>query len=71
MVTGGTIPQNVNFAIKASVLRNFLEANNVDFASIAEKPTKNLQAPDIADVGRGFTVKVVCEAKAAQPTAKP
>jgi S1-C subfamily serine protease len=69
VATGGAIPQNVNFAIKSSVLRNFLEANNVDFASIAERPAHDLQAPDIADIGRTFTVKVVCEKAAPTPAA--
>ena len=57
---GGAIPQNVNFAIKSNVIRNFLEANNVDFASTADRPNHDLAAPDIADIGRRFTVKVEC-----------
>jgi S1-C subfamily serine protease len=52
-------PQNVNFAIKASVAMSFLEANNVN---ISLDPTHGtaLQATDVAERAKQFSVQVVC-----------
>ena len=54
----GTIPQNVNFAIKGSVAQMFLEIHGVpyDRASAGEK----LSTQAVADLARGFTVAVEC-----------
>jgi S1-C subfamily serine protease len=53
------VPQNVNFAIKTTVLINFLDANGVSFT------TGNLgQAmlpADLAERGKSISVLVVCE----------
>jgi S1-C subfamily serine protease len=54
----GDIPQNVNFAIKSSVARNFLEANGVDFEVAASGET--IPTADIADRARRFTYLVEC-----------
>ena len=54
----GDIPQNINFAIKSAIVRNFLDANAVGYTT---SPTK--QALSAADVGVGarkFTVLVEC-----------
>jgi S1-C subfamily serine protease len=54
----GDLPQNVNFAIKASVARIFLEANGT-----VGSPTPSavkLSAPDLADVAKTFTVFIAC-----------
>ena len=54
----GDVPQNVNFAIKASVVRAFLEANGVEFrttASTAERDT-----PALADQARKYTIPLEC-----------
>ncbi len=54
----GDIPQNVNFAIHANVLRSFLDANSVDYESAnSDKP---LAPTAIAEKARGFTVLVEC-----------
>jgi TPR repeat protein len=54
----GDIPQNVNFAVHANVLRTFLDANSVDYDSASsEKP---LATTAIAEKARGFTVLVEC-----------
>lgn len=54
----GDIPQNVNFAIKASVAQNFLETNGVTIpGSIA---TRKLAPTDLAIHLKNFTVKVDC-----------
>ena len=54
----GTIPQNVNFAIKGSVARMFLEIHGVPYgrANTGEK----LSTRAVADLARGFTVAVEC-----------
>ncbi len=52
----GDIPQNVNFAIHANVLRTFLDANSVDYDSASSN--KPLTPTAIAEKARGFTVLV-------------
>jgi S1-C subfamily serine protease len=71
LLIGGPVPQNVNFAIKASILRNFLETNSADFASTAERPEHDLPVADVADIGRRFTVKVECSNEPPPVAAKP
>lgn len=56
----GDLPQNVNFAIKASVARTFLETNGV--ADATPKPsTAVLSKPDLADAAKQFTVFIACK----------
>jgi S1-C subfamily serine protease len=57
-VTGGDIPQNVNFAIKASVATAFLDAQRVEHAESSE--IASLSTPDIADRAKSLAGKVVC-----------
>jgi hypothetical protein len=54
----GDIPQNVNFAIKASVAAAFLDAQRVAHAESAGVGT--LSTPDIAERAQAFTVQVNC-----------
>jgi hypothetical protein len=54
----GDIPQNVNFAIKAEVLRAMLRGNGVAYDE--EASDRTLQTADIAELARGFTVQVEC-----------
>lgn len=54
------VPQNVNFAIKSSVARIFLDAHGVP---LSEAPIGNSQIfsnPDLADRAKSFTVIVRC-----------
>jgi hypothetical protein len=54
----GDIPQNVNFAIKADVLRRFLDARKLTYKQgISDAP---LAVADIADLAKAFTVQVEC-----------
>ena len=54
----GDIPQNVNFAINANVLRSFLDANSVEYETA--NSDKALLTTAIADRAKGFTVLVEC-----------
>lgn len=54
----GDIPQNVNFAIKASAAAAFLDAQGVLHPESAPGPT--LSTPDIAERARKLTMQVVC-----------
>jgi serine protease Do len=52
------VPQNVNFAIKASIAASFLEANGVDVPS--ELSNETLEPADIADRAKKYTLRIVC-----------
>ena len=54
----GDIPQNVNFAIKASVVRGFLDSHDVNYRT--ESSDRILSAADVADRAKQFTVLVEC-----------
>ena len=54
----GSLPQNVNFAIKVSVVRMFLENHGVTYR---RGTSDSKMSPEkIADLARGFTVAVQC-----------
>jgi serine protease Do len=55
----GDIPQNVNFAIKASVAATFLQSNNVKFASVESLQT--MEPPDLADLAKALSVFVIVD----------
>lgn len=55
----GDIPQNVNFAIKSSIVTNFLESNGVKVNS--GSTSKPLEAADIAEVATKYAVYIVCK----------
>ena len=55
----GDLPQNVAFAIKASVAASFLEAHHVIYRSAPAG--EKLDLPSIADAARKFTVLIVCQ----------
>lgn len=54
----GTLPQNVNFAIKSLVAIEFMHNNNVEFKT--RKSTKELRPADVARKGRPATVPATC-----------
>jgi serine protease Do len=56
--TQGDIPQNVNFAIKASVVANFLQDNAVKFE--VGEATQAMKGPDLADEAKALSAFVVC-----------
>ncbi len=54
----GDMAQNINFAIKENVARDFLEANNVAYATA--KSVHTIQTPDLAQRMKAYTVLVLC-----------
>jgi TPR repeat protein len=54
----GDVPQNVNFAIKATVARTFLDANNVDYRTAGA--ARELKTADVADRAKKFTLLIEC-----------
>ncbi|WP_162913960.1 S1C family serine protease [Taklimakanibacter lacteus] len=54
----GSLPQNVNFSIKANVGLNFLDAHSIPYETVNE--TAALDLPAIADKARKFTVFIAC-----------
>jgi hypothetical protein len=54
-----SIPQNVNFAIKADVARTFLE-----FAGVGSETGgsgREFGTPDLGEKARGFSVQIECK----------
>jgi S1-C subfamily serine protease len=56
--TTGDLPQNVNFAIKGSVAREFLTAQGV--VPLTGLPVTTMSNADIGDVGRSLSLLVEC-----------
>ncbi len=55
----GSVPQNINFAIRGELAQIFLNAHGVKY-NIA-KPGKKLETDDIAENGQQFTVMIRCD----------
>ena len=51
-------PQNVNFALKASLVRDMLDVKDIDYETASSK--KELKTVDIFDRAKKFTVLVEC-----------
>ena len=54
----GSIPENINFAIKAGVLRDFLDNNVVSYRTADS--TSELKTSEIASAARAYTVLISC-----------
>jgi serine protease Do len=59
VATNGDIAQNVNFAIKSSIVASFLDANGVGYATGAA--AQQMQPADLADQAKGISVYVECQ----------
>ncbi|MGE0237090.1 MAG: S1C family serine protease [Parvibaculaceae bacterium] len=55
----GSLPQNVNFSIKANVGMNFLDAHSIPYELSSE--TASLDLPAVADKAKKFTVFISCQ----------
>lgn len=54
----GDIPQNVNFALKAQLAREFLDSKLINYKT--DKSATKLTPADVGDVARPFTVFIAC-----------
>ncbi len=61
-LTGGNIPENINFAIKIGGLRDFLDDSVVAYK--AASPGPELKTADVANNARPFTMLISCLARA-------
>src|SRR5262249_30027304 len=59
MFATGDVPQNVNFAVEISAVRQFLKQNNLQVAE--EDSTNELPLPEIAQKARLSTYLIECE----------
>jgi len=55
----GVIPQNVNFALKASTIKTFLEVQRVRYSGNATR-TVELSIPDVVEIAEKITVQIGC-----------
>ena len=58
--TIGDVPENVNFAVRASEAIAFLERNHVTYRSEATDSILNLRVPDIAARAKEFSLPIEC-----------
>jgi serine protease Do len=58
-VASGDLPQNVNFALKASTVANFLDTNRIKYAPGSS--TVALKPEDLADQARSMSVFILCK----------
>jgi S1-C subfamily serine protease len=54
----GTLPENVNFAIKGAIVRAFLDANRVDFSTAPA--SGKLDAAAVGERARKFVLALEC-----------
>jgi len=52
----GDVPQNINFALKASLVRDMLEVKDIDYETASSK--KKMETVGIFDKAKKFTVLV-------------
>jgi serine protease Do len=54
----GDIPENVSFAIRASIVTSFMDANSVAYAVGSATPT--MQSADLADQAKSMSAFTEC-----------
>jgi hypothetical protein len=67
----GSVPQNVNFAIQAPIVVNFLSTKDVAPKLDSSDTHRELPWSDVADIAKKFTVQVHCEAGTPQTSQAP
>jgi serine protease Do len=62
MIPSGSIPQNVNFAIRSTMITDFLSIRGVT-PRLANSDTavRDLSAADVADIAKEFTAQIYCK----------
>jgi S1-C subfamily serine protease len=58
LVTDGDIPQNVNFAIRASIVTSFMDANGAAYAT--GSAAQSMTPADLADQAKAMSVFIEC-----------
>ena len=53
--------QNINFAVKGTVVQKFLAKNNINFTN--NENEQLMKTADIADMGKKFTTQIICTSK--------
>ncbi len=56
--TAGALPENVNFAVKAEIVRTYLESRGIGYASRASN--QPVAVADIGESAKAFTVFITC-----------
>jgi S1-C subfamily serine protease len=64
----GSIPENINFAIKTGAIRDFLDNSVVPYET--STPGTELKTADIATIARAYTLLISCTATEREETAK-
>jgi S1-C subfamily serine protease len=54
----GTLPENINFAIKSAIIRGFLEANQIDYETA--QSTGKLDPADVGEIAAKSVVMLEC-----------
>ena len=62
MQFNSSVPQNINFAVQAGVVENFLFAKAVTPKIDSSESFHAMSPSDVADLAKKFTVRVYCEA---------
>tara|TARA_B100001093_G_C26835495_1_gene1018149 strand:- start:48 stop:1352 length:1305 start_codon:yes stop_codon:yes gene_type:complete len=57
----GVMFQNINFAVKGTIVQKFLAKNNIDFTN--NENEQLMRTADIADMGKKFTTQIICTSK--------
>ena len=57
----GSIPENINFAIKTGALRDFLDNSAVEYRSAEWREPKKKETSEIAKDARGYTLLITCK----------
>ena len=68
MQVGDNIPQDVNFAIQAAVVVNFLSAKGESPKSDSSADHRDLPPADVADLAQKFTVQIYCGGISSEPS---
>jgi hypothetical protein len=63
----GDIPQNVNFGLKAEVVRTFLDSNGLTYRTA--RSDRQLTPADVVEIARPATVLIECRLAHSQPAA--
>jgi serine protease Do len=58
LATNGDIPENVSFAIRASIVTSFLDASSV--AYVVGSATQTIQSADLADQAKSLSAFIEC-----------